>query len=88
MKCIVLTFAHYKRKSDGKDGTIANVVFLRPDKFSGEIRLNVQQLFNLSDLRSGDILDVETDFKGFPVSSSVIGHSESVELLTSELAGV
>lgn len=87
MKCIVLTFAHYKRKSDGKNGTIANVVFLRSD-ISGEVRLNVQQLFNLSDLRSGDILDVETDFKGFPVSSSVIGHSESVELLTSELSGV
>ena len=81
MKCIVLSNSHYRKKSDGSDGYIANVAFFRQQKND----VNVQQIFNFPNIKVGDIIDVQTDLNGYVMSCNVIGNSDSVNYLIEEL---
>lgn len=79
MKCIVLSNSKYKKKDGSGEGYIANVAYIRNNE------INIQQAFGMNDVFSGDIVDIEVDLKGFPISHSVIGKCESVDLFIGEL---
>jgi hypothetical protein len=79
MKCIVLSNSKYRKKDGSGEGYIANVAYLR----KGEI--NIQQAFGLENVFPGDIVSIETDLKGFPISHDVVGKSDALDLLVSDL---
>lgn len=81
MKCIVLSNSQYRKKTDGSEGYIANVAFFRPQKQD----INVQQIFNFPNIKSGDLIDVQTDLNGYVMSCDVIGNSDCVNYLIEEL---
>lgn len=82
MKCVVLSNVQGKRKSDGKPFSIATVAYLR----NGNIE--VQEKFGIENCTAGDIIDVDTDFKGYVLSYEVVGVSESVSYLTEDLVNL
>ena len=79
MKCIVLSNSKYKKKDGTGEGYIANVAYIRKNE------VNIQQAFGLDNVFVGDIVDIEVDLKGFPISHEVLGKSESVDFLIGEL---
>lgn len=79
MKCIVLSNSKYKKKDGTGEGFIANVAYIRKNE------VNIQQAFGLENVFAGDIVDIEVDLKGFPISHEVLGKAESVDFLFGEL---
>lgn len=79
MKCIVLSCSEYKKKDGSGTGHIANIAFIR------NAHISIDQVFNLSDIHAGDVVDIDFDSKGYHVSHQVIGSSDAVDLLIGEL---
>lgn len=82
MKILVLETHSYTSKA-GKPGFVSSCIRLRVTDH-GE-KLETFDVFGLNTTRSGDIVDVEFNPKGFVDSYNVFGSSEVLDMFVQEL---
>ena len=83
MKILVLETHSYTSQRTGKNGFVSSCIRLRATE-NGE-KLETFDVFGLDSTRSGDLVDVEFNPRGFVDGFNIIGSSETMDLFIQEL---